>query len=227
MTFQVERPAYHRRVLHLARFRVRRASASRDAVVRAARAVFERDPESGLDAVAVEAGVPRRVVLRLFPTRDDLVAELAETAAQRLVAALEAVHHDDPLVELALLGGMVWDAVEYRRGNVRRALRGRRRDRIRPSLVRIEDRLRRTVERCLAAGYGRRDRAPEATARLIAAAAVRVLDDAHRQHLGRDEGRRLLVLAGLGVLGLSWQQAAAVASEHARTPGLPAPPAPA
>jgi len=52
-------------------------------------------------------------------------------------------------------------------------------------------------------------------ARMIEGAAFTALDESVRTPLTREEGRRLVILAGLGALGLSWRQAGAVLEAHA------------
>ena len=64
-----------------------------------------------------------------------------------------------------------------------------------------------TVARGQEAGELRRDLPATAVARLIEGAALAVLDEANRTPITADEGRRLVVLAGLGAAGLDWREA--------------------
>ena len=76
------------------------------------------------------------------------------------------------------------------------------------------------ARRAVATGRARTDLDPDTVANLVEGAALSVLDEATRSALSREAGRRLVILAGLGVLGLSWREAAAVVDAHAGALGL-------
>ncbi|MGN6742969.1 MAG: TetR/AcrR family transcriptional regulator, partial [Amnibacterium sp.] len=64
-------------------------------------------------------------------------------------------------------------------------------------------------------GTGRADLPPELVARLVEGAAFTALDESTRADLSRADGRRLVIVAGLGALGLSWRDAHALLAAHA------------
>ena len=74
------------------------------------------------------------------------------------------------------------------------------------------------VELAARTGAGRTDLPAETVAHLIEGAAFTVLDESLRRPMTRQEGRRLVVLAGLGALGLSWREANDRARRHADRP---------
>ena len=64
-----------------------------------------------------------------------------------------------------------------------------------------------TVERGIADGTLRGDIGAATLARLIEAAAIAVLDEATCTGMSDDEGRRLVILNGLGAAGIGWREA--------------------
>ncbi|MBU8809258.1 TetR/AcrR family transcriptional regulator [Mycolicibacterium goodii] len=77
--------------------RRRRADAqrNRDAILRAARAVFEADGIfAPLDGIATAAGVGNATLYRNFPTRDDLLKAVIEDGFAELIAESEAFERD-------------------------------------------------------------------------------------------------------------------------------------
>lgn len=76
--------------------RRRRSDARRsaDAILTAARDVFGRQPDAGMEEVAATAGVTRQTVYAHFPSRDTLLAALVETAAAEYAALLDAANLD-------------------------------------------------------------------------------------------------------------------------------------
>ena len=192
------------------------AAKNRAALLDAARAVLNRDPEATLDAIATEAGLSRRAVYGHFPSRDALVAELAEQGAARVAAAVDAVHDADPVVDLALVGRLVWDDVADVRAMTRAVVRGPLREQVLSGgLGPIHARIVADVALAASTGAGRTDLDAETVAHLVEGAAFAVLDESVRRPLTRREGRRLVVLAGLGALGLGWREAQAVLDAHA------------
>lgn len=193
----------------------RDAAKNRAALLDAARTVLNRDPEAALDAITAEAGLSRRAFYGHFSTREELIAELALLGAARVAAAAEALHDDDPVVDLAIVGRLVWDDVEHVRPMAGAVVRGPLRATVlNDPLAPLHARIVRDVERAAAAGTGRDDLPAETVARLVEGAAFTVLDESLRSPVGRQEGRRLVVLAGLGALGLSWREAQAVIAAH-------------
>ena len=192
------------------------AAKNRVALLDAARTVLNRDPDAALDAVAAEAGLSRRALYGHFPTRDALVLELAQAGAARVARAAASLVDDDPVLDVALVGRLVWDEVEHVRAVSRAVVRGPLRDAVLSEPLRpLHERLVADAARAASSGAARTDLPAETVARLVEGAAFTVLDESLRTPLGREEGRRLVVLAGLGALGLSWREAQAVLDRHA------------
>lgn len=192
----------------------RDAAANREALLEAARVLLNEDPETSLDAIATAAGLTRRSVYGHFPSRNTLLAELAERGAARVAAAVAGAASADPVVDIALLGRLVWDEIEHVRAMTRVVVHGPLRERIGPALGPIHERLVRDAASAAELGTGRGDLPPETVARLIEGAAFTVLDESTRAGLSRIDGRRLVILAGLGALGLSWREAHGVLDTH-------------
>ena len=211
-------------VIPIPRTRAPRSDAAhnREALLEAARLLLNRDPSTPLDVIAEAAHLSRRSVYSHFASRDELIVALAEQGATRVAEALDRVADPDPIVEIALLGRVAWDEVEHVRAMTQIALREPFRARIRPSLDAMHGRIDRAVARAVAAGSGRADLTTDFVARLIGSAAFTVLDEAGRTPLDAPSGRRLVILAGLGALGLSWREAQAVLQANAQVLGVEA-----
>jgi AcrR family transcriptional regulator len=189
---------------------------NRAALLDAARAVLNRDPEASLDAIATEAGLSRRAVYGHFDSREALVTELARLGAARVAAAVDAVHDADPVLDLALVGRLVWDDVADVRAMTRSVVRGPLREQVlSDGLGPIHARIVADVGLAARTGAARTDLDPETVAHLIEGAAFAVLDESLRRPLSRRDGRRLVVLAGLGALGLGWREAQALLEANA------------
>lgn len=65
-----------------------------EAIVAAGFAVFSRDPSASLSVVAEAAGVGRATLHRYFPSRDNLLGELARIAVLEMDDAVEAACAD-------------------------------------------------------------------------------------------------------------------------------------
>jgi len=181
---------------------------NRAALLDAARVELNRDPDAPLDAIASAAGLSRRSVYSHFPSREALIAELASLGAARVAAAVDAIHDADPVLDLALVGRLVWDDVEHVRAMTRSVVRGPLREQVLTGeLGPLHARIVADVELAAQTGAGRTDLPAETVAHLIEGAAFAVLDESLRRPVSRQEGRRLVVLAGLAVLGLSWREA--------------------
>jgi AcrR family transcriptional regulator len=190
----------------------RDATENRAALLEAARVVLNRDPDAGLDAIAVEAGLTRRAVYGHFANRDALILELVERGTSRVAAALVAVEHPQPLVRLALIASRMWQEVDAVRVMTLFAVRG-------PFQAQVAERLR-PVRRLLSdtvregARHGVRTDIPaENLARLIESAAIAVLDEAGRTRLSAPVARRLTMLAVLGMAGLDASSAGRLIDE--------------
>jgi AcrR family transcriptional regulator len=192
------------------------AAKNRAALLDAARGELNRDPDASLDTIASAAGLSRRSVYGHFPSREALIAELAELGAARVAAAVDAFHDPDPVLDLALVGRLVWDDVEHVRAMTRSVVRGPLREQVLSgALGPLHARIVADVELAARTGAGRTDLAPEVVARLVEGAAFAVLDESVRSPIGRADGRRLVILAGLGALGLSWREAQDLLGRHA------------
>jgi len=179
----------------------RDATENRAALLAAARVVLNRDPDAGLDAIAAEAGLTRRAVYGHFANRDALLLELVVQGTTRVVDALVAVDHPQPLVRIALIASRMWQEVEAVRVMTLFAVRG-------PFQAQVAERLR-PLRRHLSdtvregARHGVRTDIPADTlARLIEGAAIAVLDEAGRSRMAAAAARRLAMLAVLGMAGL-------------------------
>jgi AcrR family transcriptional regulator len=71
--------------------RRRRADARQniDAILEAARVVFGRNVDAGMEEIAAAAGVTRQTVYAHFPSRDALLAGLVQAAAAQYIALLD------------------------------------------------------------------------------------------------------------------------------------------
>lgn len=201
----------------LDRIRAPRSDAARNrtALLDAARLTLRLDPDASTDAIAAAAGLSRRALYGHFASREALITEIATEGARRVATAVAALHDEDPVVDLALVGRLVWDDVESIRAMTHSVVRGPLRhtvldDPLAPLHARIVD----DVTRAATAGSGRTDLPAEIVARLVEGAAFTVLDESIHFPFSRAEGRRLVILAGLGALGLSWRDAGAVLDAH-------------
>lgn len=179
----------------------RDATENRAALLAAARAVLNRDPDAGLDAIAAEAGLTRRAVYGHFANRDALLQELVTQGTARVATALVSVDHPEPLVRLALIASRLWHEVESVRLTTLFAVRGPFQGLVAHQLKPLRAQLLETVRAGARRGI-RTDIAPETLARLIEASAISVLDEATRARLSAATGRRLAMLAVLGMAGL-------------------------
>lgn len=203
-----------------ARARRKDATQNREALLAAARRELAADPSASLDAISAAAGLSRRSVYGHFPNREALLAELLERGAARVASAVNAADHAEPLVEIALLGRVVWDQIDDVRAITLFAVRGPFRDRIAPALDLLHERITDATARAARAGDARTDLPPVTVARIVEGAAFTVLGEATRSRLSRADGIRLVVLAGLGALGLGWREADAFLAAHAAELGL-------
>ncbi|MEU4427646.1 TetR/AcrR family transcriptional regulator [Actinoplanes sp. NPDC024001] len=94
------------------RGRRRDAEANRDRILAAARTLLVANPQASMDELAQAAGVVRRTVYAHFPTRDALIAGLADRAAADMLEALGRTDRTalDPAVALADFSLTLWRA---------------------------------------------------------------------------------------------------------------------
>lgn len=188
----------------------RDATANRAALLDAAREALRRDPAASLETIAAQAGLSRRAFYGHFASREDLVAELVTSAAERIGAIVSTVDDPDPRRAIAMLGAAMWDEIEHIRALAQVAVRGPHRESVARALAPVRSRLRRSVDRGRAAGLVREDMPALRVAGLVEGAAIAVLDEATSSGLSAHEGRRLVMLATLGAAGLSWTEADAI-----------------
>ena len=210
--------------LHSPRAPRRDAAENRESIVAAAAAVFRRDPEASLDAVATEAGLSRRALYGHFASRDELLAELLTRGGARISAALAGVHDPDPRIHLALIGAALWAEVQQVRVLAQLAVHGPLEKTVADALVPVRASVRQAARGGIEAGWFRSDVPVESLARLIEDAAIAVLDEAVRTDLSEEQGRRLVMAVGLSVAGLSWREAADLIASSPQLAAAPAGP---
>jgi AcrR family transcriptional regulator len=185
----------------------RDASENRAALLSAARLMLNSDPAASLEAIAAAAGLSRRAVYGHFANRDELLLELVATGIARVAAALDGVHHAQPLVHLALIASRLWREVESVRVMAVVAVRGPLAHRTASGLSPI----RANVRQAIAAGQAdesmRTDLPLDRLARLVEDIALVVLDESNGHPLSGAEGHRLVMTMTLGAVGLSWKAA--------------------
>lgn len=189
----------------------RDAAENRVALLEAARLALQSDPDASLETIAAAAGLTRRSVYGHFATRDELVNAVVVAGAERVAASITAVRGDDPLTTIALIGDVLWAQVDHVRIMAPLAVRGPLRAVTAAALEPVRTLLLRTVEAGVADGSIRPDIDAGVLARLVESTAVGVLEEATRSGLSTSAGRRLVMLATLGAVGLSWQDATAIA----------------
>lgn len=185
----------------------RDATENREALLAAARIVFNRDPSSSLEAVAIEAGLSRRSVYGHFSNRDDLLLELVTAGARRVAAALDSVSHPDPLVRLALIASHLWREVESVRVMAVVAVRGPLAPHTAGSLGSIRQSVREAIRDGRSAGSMRQDIPVDRLARLVENTALAVLEESTEHPIPASDGHQLVMVMTLGAIGLGWRQA--------------------
>ena len=185
----------------------RDAVENRAALIAAARAVLNRDPDASLETIAAEAGLSRRSVYGHFPTRDDLLREVTALGAARITAALVGTADDDPVVELALIAARLWSEVESIQVMAVFAVRGSLRGNIAEALAPLRAMVLFAVDRGQTAGSIRSDIDAHRLARLVEDSLLSVFDESTRSTLSPADGHRLVMLSVLGTLGLDWRSA--------------------
>lgn len=189
----------------------RDATENRVALLEAAQSALRSDPDASLETIAATAGLTRRAVYGHFANRDELVNAVVVAGAERVASSITAVRGEDPLTTIALIGDVLWAQVDHVRIMAPLAVRGPLRPVTAAALQPVRSLLLHTVEAGIADGSIRPDIDAGVLARLVESTAVGVLEEATRSELSTGAGRRLVMLATLGAVGLSWQDATAVA----------------
>jgi len=185
----------------------RDATENRQALLVAAKAVLNRDPDASLETIAAEAGLSRRAVYGHFATREALVGEVVALGVARVADALTQVRHPDPLVQLALIAAELWREVEHVRVMAMFAVRGPLIEVVTDALRPLRARVLESVRDGAADGSIRTDIDAVVLARLIESAAIAVLDESNRRPIDSGTGCRLAMLAVLSCAGLDWREA--------------------
>ncbi|MFT2689944.1 TetR/AcrR family transcriptional regulator [Clavibacter zhangzhiyongii] len=184
------------------------AATNRQALVDAAVVALDRDPDASLETIATAAGLSRRAVYGHFATRDDLVREVLQRGARRIVESLAGITHEDSRIHVALIGARLWAEVEQVRVMARVAVRGPLAREVGVELAPLRAELQSVVARGIAAGELRGDIPRPTLARLVEGGALAVLDEATRSDIGRAEGHQLVIRTSLALCGLDWRAAA-------------------
>ena len=187
--------------------RRRDAQANRAALLRAAGAVLNRNPDASLDTIASAAGLSRRALYGHFATRDELLHALLTQGVARLLAATEQIEHPDPAALLALIGVRMWREVEGVRVMAQFTVRGPFQHELAYTLAPLRDRVRHAVTVGAASGRIRDDIPAEVLARLVEGAVLSVLDEATRSEIDVPTGDRLVALSVLAILGFGTAEA--------------------
>lgn len=188
----------------------RDATENRESLLAAARLLLNKDPGASLESIAAEAGLSRRSLYSHFSNRDELVLEVVTSGAARVAAALEAMPHPDPLTQLALIASRLWREVESVRVMAVVAVRGSLQAHTAAGLIPIRRDVRLAIKAGRANGTMRADIDVDRLARLVEDTALAVLEESTEHPLSSHEGHRLVMLLCLGVVGLSWTEAAAL-----------------
>ncbi|MBI5161838.1 MAG: TetR/AcrR family transcriptional regulator [Micrococcales bacterium] len=188
----------------------RDAAENRSALLDAARGLLNRDPAASLEAIASAAGLSRRTVYGHFPTRDALLAALAERGTTRVVASVAGIADADPVARLALIAAAAWDEVAAIRVMTMTTLASSRAAIVDDGLAPLRHRLAEAIAEGSAAGRLRNDMPAARVARLVEDAVVASFPLTIREALDADAGRLLVVRVALGVAGLGWREVAAL-----------------
>jgi AcrR family transcriptional regulator len=187
------------------------AAENREALIMAAATLLNRDPSASLEAIATEAGLSRRAIYGHFSTRDELLQALALHGATRVNAALLGAAPEpeaqDPALQLAAVGARIWNEVDHIRVLALITLRGPQLSIVGDALRPLRDHVHDIVRRGIDEGVFRSDIEVDTLARLVESAAISVLDEASRFVVTSEEGRRLVVLSVLSIVGLGYRDA--------------------
>jgi len=188
----------------------RDATANRAALVEAAKAELQRDPDASLETIAAAAGLSRRAVYGHFPSRDDLVREVVTAGAARIAGAVpSAADLSDlpPAARLAAIAVTLWSEVSHVRSMARVAVRSPFAEAVAEVFAPLRAQVRDACALGIAEGSMRDDVTPETLGRLVEAACIAVLDEATRSGTPDEAGRRTVVLSALGTAGIDWRTA--------------------
>ncbi|MFZ7086682.1 TetR/AcrR family transcriptional regulator [Curtobacterium sp. RRHDQ10] len=201
----------------------RDATENRAALIDAARAELQADPDASIETIAAAAGLSRRAVYGHFPSRDDLVGEVVTSGAARILAAMPTaadLDRLDPVHRLATIAAALWAEVSHVRSMARIAVHGPFATRVAEVFAPLRSSVRDACALGAASGVLRADVDAATLARLVEGACFAVLDEATRSDTAHEDGHRMVVLSALGMAGLGWPAATEVLAT------VPVPPRP-
>ncbi|WP_084076666.1 hypothetical protein [Demequina sp. NBRC 110057] len=176
----------------------------------AAVSVLGRDPGAPLGAVARRAQVDDETARRLFPTRHALVEATVVRGATRIAGA-SFLDDGEPLEQIAMLIGRVWQDQAPVLPLTRMAARGPYRRSVERALAPLRATLREAVALAAEQGSVRRDISPAAVSWLVEQAAIDVVEAAEAKALAGADPLQLAMTHALCAAGLGWAQATDVA----------------
>jgi AcrR family transcriptional regulator len=191
----------------------RDATENRAALIDAARATLQVDPDASIETIAAAAGLSRRAVYGHFPSRDDLVGEVVTSGAARILAAMPTaadLDRLDPAHRLATIAAALWAEVSHVRSMARIAVHGPFAKRVGEVFAPLRQSVRDACALGASTGVLRDDVDPATLARLVEGACFAVLDEATRSDTSEDDGHRMVIVSALGMAGLGWRESAAV-----------------
>ncbi|WP_084130760.1 TetR/AcrR family transcriptional regulator [Demequina sp. NBRC 110055] len=187
-------------------------ASARERMLEATVEVLGRDPGAPLGAVARRARVDEDTARRLFPTRAALVEATVVRGAARLAGAV-FLDDGEPLTQIAMLIGRVWQDQAPVLPLARMAARGPYRRAVEKALTPLRATLREAVADASVRLEIRDDLSPAAIAWLIEQATVDVIEAADAKALGDVDGLQLVMTHALCAAGLGWAAATEVATE--------------
>ncbi|WP_242090350.1 TetR/AcrR family transcriptional regulator [Curtobacterium sp. DN_7.5] len=188
----------------------RDATENRAALIEAAKAELQRDPDAGLETIAAAAGLSRRAVYGHFPSRDDLVREVVTAGAARIAAAMPSTSNLadlPPAARVAAIAVTLWSEVSHVRSMARVAVRGPFIEAVAAVFEPLRAQVRDACALGIADGSMRDDVDAATLGRLVEGACIAVLDEATRSGTSDEDGRRMVVLSALGMAGIDWRTA--------------------
>lgn len=182
-----------------------------DAVIDAAVHVLIAHPDSSLEDIGRRAGVDAREMRARFGSRETVI-ELAVMRGARRIARGAFLEDGTPAEQIALLVARLWDDQEPVAQFVTLGVRSHLRVPVEQALAPARDLFADAVERGAADGTLRGDVSPRAVAWLIEQAVLDCLEALARDLMEGEDGRTFAMHQALATAGLSWTDAAQVAT---------------
>lgn len=182
----------------------------RERMLDAALEVLGTDPSAPLGTVARRARVDEEVARRLFPTRSALMEATVVRGAKRLAGAV-FLDDGEPLTQIAMLVGRVWQDQAPVLPLARMAARGPYRRSVETSLAPLRATLREAVTAAAERHEIRMDLSTAVIAWLIEQAIIDVIEAAEAKAFDTVDGLHLAMTHALCAAGLGWREATAVA----------------